>query len=172
MNPKITIRAGNAIQIFGHADEKNGTPIEVPVGTIFAILLLLALAGCSDVQRSPTGEPNFGTRLSYAQAAAQALDSWEGERGRFGVINVLDTGSMRPVLDGGDILLYDRDGWDNVQVGSIVLFRRGQDIVAHEVYEIRGTQLYTRGRNSGRDAGFVSPSTFIGLVIANFYGEP
>lgn len=135
-------------------------------------LFLMGLFGCGQPDRSPVGTENFGDRMSIAEGARAYADSHFGEAGRFGVVDVLDTGSMRPVIDGGDILLYDSQGWDDVRPGSIVLFRRGTDLVAHEVFEIRGAQLYTRGRNSGRDDGFVSPSTFVGLVIANFYGAP
>ena len=54
--------------------------------------------------------------------------------------------SMRPFLQGGEILIIEPVGERRLRVGDIVLFKDGQDrLVIHRVIRVRETSVQTQG---------------------------
>ena len=54
-------------------------------------------------------------------------------------------GSMEPVLKSGDVILTSSTDYEKLEIGDIVVFVSSGDLVAHEIKDIRGDTLITRG---------------------------
>ena len=82
---------------------------------------------------------------------------------------VSNTGSMRPVLAGGELVLVVSRPIGEVRRGQVVVFSRGAALIIHRVIargEVDGeTWLATKGdANEVRDSGRVTASEFVVVV--------
>lgn len=81
-------------------------------------------------------------------------------------VYVVRSGSMLPSLAPGSLVMTLPADYDNVQVGSIICFDRGGQLVAHRVKAIRGYGLVTQGdNNSSLDPGTVGREDLKGRVV-------
>lgn len=79
--------------------------------------------------------------------------------------------SMLPAIRPGDILVIEKRGLSEVEVGAIVLFERGHGLCAHRVLALGrdargGPALLTRGDRQWRADGPVRKEEFLGQVTA------
>lgn len=84
---------------------------------------------------------------------------------------VVATGSMRPVMDAGDVVIVAKAPADVIEPGDIIQFREEGGIsVLHrvvEIYETEGARFFiTKGdANDQRDKDPVSPGNVVGKVV-------
>jgi len=84
---------------------------------------------------------------------------------------VIATGSMEPLIRPGDVILVDKRGRQDVQLGDIIQFDRDGILISHRVVELiadkeYGTLYRTKGdNNSGVDSRLVKPNEIKGKVI-------
>ena len=80
---------------------------------------------------------------------------------------VVQSGSMLPSLTPGSLVVTIPINYDNVQVGSIVCFERGGQLVSHRVKARDGSGLITQGDNNPSvDPGVVGREALQGQVVA------
>ena len=85
--------------------------------------------------------------------------------------SVVLSGSMRPVMDAGDVAMIAKIPTDTIEVGDIIQFRRPEKItIMHRVIEIQGTEgaksFITKGDdNDEPDTDPVIPENVVGKVI-------
>lgn len=81
--------------------------------------------------------------------------------------------SMKPTISRGDALIYRSDV--DIKTDDIIVFKRGNEIIAHRVTEVveqrSGTYYRTKGDNaSNADLYLVDPESVLGRVeIVNYY---
>ena len=81
--------------------------------------------------------------------------------------------SMKPTISRGDALIYRSDV--DIKTDDIIVFKRGNEIIAHRVTEVvkqrSGTYYRTKGDNAGNaDLYLVDPESVLGRVeIVNYY---
>lgn len=81
--------------------------------------------------------------------------------------------SMKPTISRGDALIYLSDV--DIKTDDIIVFKRGNEIIAHRVTEVvkqrSGTYYRTKGDNAGNaDLYLVDPESVLGRVeIVNYY---
>jgi signal peptidase len=85
--------------------------------------------------------------------------------------SVVLSGSMRPVMDAGDVVIVAKIPTDTIEVGDIIQFRRPEKItVIHRVIEVQGTaakveSFITKGDdNNAPDTDPVLPGNVVGKV--------
>jgi signal peptidase I len=83
--------------------------------------------------------------------------------------------SMLPVLQEGDFLLVDHT-LQNVKPGHILVYRRGEDLIAHRIYRIQSSSdgrpiFLTKGDNSIQADKPVMNSEIIGTATAVYRKE-
>lgn len=81
---------------------------------------------------------------------------------------VIISGSMEPEIEIGDIVIVKEA--DNYEVGDIISFRQGQNIITHrisEIEEVDGEIRYrTKGDNNNtEDSGTITPDVIEGKVV-------
>lgn len=81
---------------------------------------------------------------------------------------VIISGSMKPELDIGDIVIVKKS--NDFEMGDIISFRQGQSVITHRISEIiedNGTIQYkTKGdSNNAEDNGTISKSVIEGKVV-------
>ena len=85
--------------------------------------------------------------------------------------SVVLSGSMRPVMDAGDVVIVAKIPTDTIEVGDIIQFRMPDKItIMHRVIEIQGTEgaksFITKGDdNDAPDADPVIPENVVGKVV-------
>ncbi len=85
--------------------------------------------------------------------------------------SVVLSGSMRPVIDAGDVIIIAKIPTDTIEVGDISQFRKPEKItIMHRVIEIQGTEeaklFITKGDdNDEPDADPVIPKNVVGKVV-------
>jgi signal peptidase I len=86
---------------------------------------------------------------------------------RFGEVRFRATGiSMMPAIWPGDILTIRQCGMADLQLGQIVLYRRGKELVAHRVTRIHDNLLTTRGDSICHEDSPVPESAIVGQVVS------
>ena len=81
--------------------------------------------------------------------------------------------SMKPTISRGDALIYRSDV--DIKTDDIIVFKRGNEIIAHRVMEVvkqrSGTYYRTKGDNANNaDLYLVDPESVLGRVeIVNYY---
>ncbi|MBN1275532.1 signal peptidase I [Candidatus Woesearchaeota archaeon] len=85
-----------------------------------------------------------------------------------------DTNSMDPVFDVGANTVRIRVPPETLQIGDIVSYRRGDDIIIHRITHIdqdeQGLYFVLKGDNNPvSDPGKVRPEQILGKVVAIFY---
>lgn len=89
------------------------------------------------------------------------------------LVSIADTGSMEPVLTGGDLYVMMPVKWVDVREGMIVVFKCdwAKTWVVHRVMSKSRWRAITKGdANQARDPGYLRPENLIGLLttkIAN-----
>ena len=81
---------------------------------------------------------------------------------------IILTGSMEPTIRQYGLVIVEKDGFNNVQVGDIISFDEPGVLrhVCHRVIAIENGVLTTKGdNNNSQDLGTVSESNFIGKVV-------
>ncbi len=80
---------------------------------------------------------------------------------------VVETGSMVPTLDPGD-LVVDRPARGDFHVGDIITFRHGQgnDLVTHRIVEITPQGIKTKGDANRTADAWTIPDDFVVGVVA------
>ena len=88
--------------------------------------------------------------------------------------SAIATGSMKPLIDPGDVVLVrkvqEQADIDALQVGDIIQFKRDNVLVNHRIIEIveedNQTKYRTKGdNNSGRDADLVEAQDIKGTIV-------
>lgn len=76
------------------------------------------------------------------------------------------TGSMKPGINPGDIVMVKSISLNEIERGDIVTFYKGRDIITHRAIENDGDGILTKGDNNNvSDDGQVNSEDFIGKVI-------
>lgn len=74
------------------------------------------------------------------------------------------SGSMEPVFSAGDMLIFRER--ERYEVGDIVIFRRGADLVTHRIVAEADGGLITRGdANNTEDPDLLDPSLIEGSLV-------
>jgi signal peptidase len=84
--------------------------------------------------------------------------------------SVIATGSMKPMINSGDITLNKRVNTDSLNIGDIIQFKREGILISHRIVDLveNNNKVYfkTKGdNNSIADAEFVAPEQVKGKVI-------
>lgn len=87
---------------------------------------------------------------------------------RFGAL-VIATESMTGDLNKGDVAIFEQYEDQDIQVGQVLVFKKGMSRVVHRVVEIQHvdgeTRYFTQGdANSGRDYGHITKANIVGVV--------
>ena len=90
---------------------------------------------------------------------------------------MVETGSMSPVFDSGDLIIIQNTEKDDAfEVGDIICFHSGNSYVTHRVKELTqssdgGVAYITQGdANNAPDAGMVLPEQVLGVYCAHYQG--
>jgi hypothetical protein len=85
----------------------------------------------------------------------------------FGEVHFKATGdSMLPSVWPGDVLTVRRQSFSEFRPGQIVLYDRGQGLVAHRMVDRSGGQLITRGDSLRRNDVPVHEDQILGRVVS------
>lgn len=84
--------------------------------------------------------------------------------------NVIATGSMKPMINPGDVVLIKNIDGNEAKIGQVVQFRRDNIYIFHRIIDIEtekdGKKYITKGdNNSVKDSELVSPEDIKGTVI-------
>ena len=89
------------------------------------------------------------------------------------------SGSMVPVYEKGDAVIYEKVSADDLQIGDILAFQKSKIIVTHRIVEIRDNSIkkvfITKGdANNGVDSYEVEASDVLGKVVykVKYIGYP
>ncbi len=131
--------------------EKNSRRKKIVVTIIYIILVPLLLYNITLIFKSlinPNKTPDFFGYKTY----------------------VIISGSMEPNLKIGDIVIVKKVDEDQLNVGDIISFRQGQNVVTHRISQIKneyGEKVYvTKGdHNNAEDAGTIDYSYIEGKVV-------
>jgi signal peptidase len=78
---------------------------------------------------------------------------------------VVKSGSMTPGIQPGDIV-FTQPVADNLEVGSIITFEVGDELVTHRIVDIENGQIYTKGdANEDADTGFITAANIQGSYL-------
>jgi len=135
-----------------------------------ALLLLTGIAdmfGYITVKREPRVR-DFAKNLAFAAVIVMALlASTSALRFALGTptpLLAVTSKSMAPTLNVGDLLVVR--GTSSVEVGDIVAFRRGSDIVVHRVYNVTENGIITKGdAYSQPDPWIIQRDEILGKVV-------
>ena len=74
--------------------------------------------------------------------------------------------SMKPAIQMGDVVVTKRvASMDDIEIGSIISFTQGDDLVTHRVTSIEGSTMQTQGDNSEPDPWMVDLSDVQGRFL-------
>ena len=133
--------------------EKNAKRKKIIVTIIYILLLPLLIYNVTLIFKSiikPNKTPDFFGYKTY----------------------VIVSGSMEPNLKIGDIVVVKKVNENELNVGDIISFRQGQNVVTHRISQIKyeyGERVYiTKGDNNNtEDNGSIDYSYIEGKVINN-----
>ena len=84
----------------------------------------------------------------------------------FGEVRLGVTGaSMIPAIWPGDVILVHHRNPGELQSGKIILYVRGENLVAHRITSIRDARLITRGDSLSHDDPSIGESDILGEVV-------
>ncbi len=78
----------------------------------------------------------------------------------------VDSGSMEPVFSPGDALLVAETPYDGLEIGDIITFRRGAELISHEIVGKTSNRYLTRGRANNYYDEPVGPEEYCAKVIS------
>lgn len=127
------------------------------------ILAVLFLAGCVAWPKQP---PDFIHANSRDEAVRLAVAWYDPAAGRTWS-TVGFTGSMRPVLNGGEIILLQDFTGATLKPGQIAVFFRSLEFpsVLHRIIEIKNGAAYISGDNSRWSDGWVPLAKISAVVV-------
>lgn len=133
--------------------EKNAKRKKIVVTIVYILLLPLLIYNVTLIFKSiinPNKTPDFFGYKTY----------------------VIVSGSMEPNLKIGDIVVVKKVNENELNVGDIISFRQGQNVVTHRISQIKyeyGEKIYiTRGDNNNtEDNGSIDYSYIEGKVVNN-----
>lgn len=138
---------------------------------IYAALILVALfvAGCATW---PVDQSDFLHVNSRAEAEKIARDWAISGTGREWS-TVAFTGSMKPILNGGEIMLVEKYVGQPLRVGQMVVFYRdeGAPRCVHQVVDLTAGAAYLSGVNNKHSDGWFSLSS-VKFVVARVLTFP
>lgn len=89
--------------------------------------------------------------------------------------SVIVTGSMKPMIKPGDVILVkkivDMEGINNLSVDDVIQFKRGKILISHRIIDIyndqeKGLEFKTKGdNNSSPDIELVKPEDIKGSIV-------
>jgi len=85
---------------------------------------------------------------------------------------VIITGSMEPVIKRGDVVVYEKTSYDQIEIGDIIVYNLDKVKVIHRVIDIQRTNKYgrvliTKGdNNETRDSKSVLREQVVGKVVS------
>ena len=85
---------------------------------------------------------------------------------------VIITGSMDPIIKRGDVVIYQKINYNDIEIGDIIVYNLDSIKVIHRVIDIQnasqyGEVLITKGdNNETRDSASVLSNQVLGIVIA------
>ena len=123
---------------------------------IYAALILAALflAGCATTW--PTDQTEF-LHLNTREAAENAGRTWARSGTGREWTTVGFTGSMRPVLNGGEILLLEKYVGQPLRAGSMIVYYRADGVrIVHQVVEVRPGSVYVTGISNRNSDGWIN----------------
>ena len=84
------------------------------------------------------------------------------------------SGSMVPVYEKGDAVIYEKVSADDLQIGDILAFQKSKIIVTHRIVEIRDNSIKKVDANNGVDSYEVEASDVLGKVVykVRYIGYP
>lgn len=76
------------------------------------------------------------------------------------------TGSMRPEINPGDVIIVKKINIEDANSGDIITFNKDEDVITHRVIEVKDKGITTKGDNNNvLDSGQVTSTSLIGKVI-------
>jgi len=131
-----------------------------------------ALSGCASAPGASKAAPRSTMTRAGAIAIAKLVATSIGGR----VYTIAPTGSMRPTLDEGSVVMAEVVGWEQLHQGDIVIYRATDgDEVIHRLYARRGDHWIVLGdNNTAVDRETVTAENLLGRVCGIFYtsGKP
>lgn len=122
-----------------------------------------------ETRRSSAIAPSSGVTLDEAERVAHEVQS--KVPGTM-IYWVQPTGSMRPLFDGNCLLLTEKAGFDDLQIGDIVVFRHSRRgcLVVHRILERRKDGYWTKGdKNDRMDDDMVTKENYQGRIYGIIY---
>lgn len=131
------------------------------------IFLLAALAGCA--QREEVNPPPS----SAASIQSVNLDAvmWAIRAPNRSIAAVAPSGSMLPLFGSNAILLQERSDGNDLTVGDIAVYQRGNLLVVHRVTGVYETNLAFRGDNNAGPDGLIAKSAVRSRVVGILYAQ-
>jgi len=86
---------------------------------------------------------------------------------------IVMSGSMRPVLNVGDIVITQYVNPENLKIGDIITFKMGEGFMTHRIIDVKDGQFETKGDDSeDPDVSSVKPKQIRGKLFfaIPFYG--
>ncbi len=134
-------------------------------------LVLLRLTLLSGTEESePETEQAGGVSTSWVVVAVTAVAMLWFNTGMFGIRPTIVSGvSMNPALEVGDLVVTREVDPDMIQIGDIIQFRRGGDLILHRVVEVERTRdssfFITRGDANNVNDDPVLEGMIVGKVV-------
>lgn len=76
------------------------------------------------------------------------------------------TGSMRPEINPGDVIIVKKINIEDVNSGDIITFNKDSEVITHRAIEAKDNGIVTKGDNNNvLDSGQVTSTSLIGRVI-------
>lgn len=75
------------------------------------------------------------------------------------------SGSMEPVFSAGDALLVNETPYDDLEIGDIITFHNGTELVTHEIIAESNNKYITKGRANNYKDEPVGPEEYCAKVI-------
>ena len=125
-------------------------------GLLTALVLFLAVSGCATANW-PQPEATFYHADTPAQASARAA-VWRAKG--YVVGPVAFTGSMRPWIRGGELVVLEPYGEQLLHPGMVLVFYRGADTprCIHLVADVTDKAVYMTGINNRYSDGWIPKS--------------
>lgn len=169
MNPSVTNPRGKQIVSMGGSWLRH-----LATGKKLVIATALILAGCGKTPNEQKRPSSSLTREGATRLASRVVASLPS----LSFYSVTETHSMEPVIYGNSIVLTEPVSIADVQVGDIILWRKGAIQVPrmHQVYSTDGIRLGVRGVNNLRsdntDSSFITDSDLVGRYVGHLVFHP
>ena len=82
----------------------------------------------------------------------------------------VESGSMRPAINEGDLILIHSDPYESLAVGDTVTFYRNSGFITHRIIRTEGSRFVTQGLSNAVEDSSIGPEEYIGKVLKVFPG--